>query len=118
MLLDELGRALAYPKVKERITAAEANELLEVLTRGGIIVEDSEEPPTITSPDPDDNYLIALASSSRSLLVSGDNDLLGLSGQLPVHTPVEFLALLEKPISTPDLVPGRAQSGAVRSHGS
>jgi putative PIN family toxin of toxin-antitoxin system len=95
MLLDDLGRALDYPKLKSRITAAEAIELREVLMRGGNTVDDSDEAPTIASPDPDDNYLIALASTSRSLLVSGDKDLLGLSEQLPVYTPAEFLALLD-----------------------
>jgi predicted nucleic acid-binding protein len=49
----------------------------------------------VQSPDPDDDYLIALASTSRAILVSGDKDLLGLSDQIPVYNPGEFLALIE-----------------------
>jgi predicted nucleic acid-binding protein len=47
-----------------------------------------ELPPTsrAKSPDPDDDYLIALARSSHSVLVSVDGDLLGLSDQIPVYS--------------------------------
>lgn len=100
LLLDELERALGYPKLKDRITTAEASELLQLLVRGAVVSEDPDEPPEISSPDPDDNYLIALASSSRSLLVSGDGDLLQLSGRIPVYSPADFLALVEE-IETP-----------------
>lgn len=96
LLLDELGRALDYPKLKDRITPAEATELLELLIRDAIAANDPAEPPAISSPDPQDNCLIALASSSRSLLVSGDKDLLVLSERIPVYSPVEFLALLDE----------------------
>jgi predicted nucleic acid-binding protein len=51
--------------------------------------------PEVRSPDPDDDNLIALASISRSVLVSGDSDLLGLSEQIPVYSPAEFLVLIE-----------------------
>lgn len=96
LLLDELVTALDYPKLKDRITPAEATELVELLIRGAIAADDPDEPPTISSPDPEDNYLIALASSSRSLLVSGDKDLLVLSEQIPVFSPAEFLALINE----------------------
>jgi len=39
---------------------------------------------------------MALAGLSRSLLVSGDSDLLQLSGRIPVYSPADFLALLEE----------------------
>ncbi len=96
MLLDELVRALDYPKLEDRITPTEAMELLELLIRGAIAANDSAEPPAISSPDPADNYLIALASSSRSLLVSGDKDLLVLSEQIPVYSPAQFVALIDE----------------------
>ncbi len=95
LLLDELARALDYPKLKDRITPAEATELLELLVRGAITANDPTEPPPISSPDPEDDYLIALASSSRSRLVSGDKDFLVLSEQIPVYSPAEFLALID-----------------------
>ncbi len=57
-------------------------------------VTDPEVPPEVRSPDPNDDYLIALASVSPSVLVSGDTDLLGLSDQIPVYSPAEFLAMI------------------------
>ena len=93
MLLDELERALGYSKLREPTN--EIKELLELLSRGGIAAEDPQLSPEVRSPDPDDDYLIALASISRSVLVSGDRDLLGLSDQIPVYSPAEFLALIE-----------------------
>lgn len=102
MLLDELERALSYVKLRDRVSADERQELLDTLARGGTIVQDPNRVPEVRSPDPDDDYLIALAGVSRSVLVSGDSDLLGLSGQIPVRSPSEFLALIEptNPTST------------------
>lgn len=73
----------------------ERKELLELLSRGGKTVEDPQLSPEIQSPDPDDDYLIALASVSRAVLVAGDRDLLGLADQIPVYNPAQFLALIE-----------------------
>ena len=94
-LLDELERALGYSKLRDRVANDETKELLEVLARAGVVVRDPDLPPEVRSPDPDDDYLIALASVSRSVLVSGDADLLGLSDQIPVYSPSEFLAMIE-----------------------
>lgn len=66
------------------MTTNETQKLLEVLPRAGVTVRDPDVPPEVRSPDPDDGYLVALASVSRSVLVSGDGDLLGLSDQIPV----------------------------------
>lgn len=98
-LLDELERALGYPKLQDRVPAGEAHELLEILARSGVNFQDPEKAPDVRSPDPDDDYLIALAAESRSVLVSGDKDLLGLSGQIPVRAPIEFLAMIQHPHS-------------------
>lgn len=95
LLPDELERALGYSKLRDRVTTDETKELLEVLARAGVVVRDPDLPPEVRSPDPDDDYLIALASVSRSVLVSGDVDLLGLSDQIPVYSPTEFLAMIE-----------------------
>lgn len=94
LLLDELARALNYPKLKKQIDANEADELLDLLKRGALLVDDPKTPPTVSSSDPDDNFLIALAELSRSVLVSGDRDLLELSKQIPVYSPRTFLSLL------------------------
>ena len=97
MLLDELERALGYAKLRDRVSVDERRELLETLARGATTVQDPEPAPQVRSPDPDDDYLIALASLSHSVLVSGDSDLLGLSGRIPVRSPTEFLAMIEIP---------------------
>lgn len=96
LLLDELARALNYPKLSKHISSDEADELIRLLGRGAIMFDDPTVPPKISSPDPDDDYLIALAERSRSVIVSGDRDLLELSGQIPVYSPTQFLALVEE----------------------
>ena len=95
LLLDELDRALGYSKLRDRVPTNEARDLLELLSRAGLATDDPQTSPDIQSPDPDDDYLIALASVARAVLVSGDKDLLGLSGQIPVYSPGEFVALIE-----------------------
>ncbi len=84
LLLGELARTLTYPKLRKHIDTHEADELLDLLKRGALMVEDPETQPAISSSDPKDDYLIALAGKSRSVLVSGDGDLLELSEQIPV----------------------------------
>jgi putative PIN family toxin of toxin-antitoxin system len=95
LLLDELAKALTYSKLRKHIESDEADELIDLLKRGGLSVQDPTTPPTVSSSDPDDNYLIALAESARSVLVSGDRDLLMLSEQIPVYSPGEFLEWLQ-----------------------
>ncbi len=95
LLLGELDRALAYPKLRKRIDAQEAVELLELLRREAELFDDPDAAPAVLSPDPGDNYLIALAAAARAVIVSGDGHLLGLAEQLPVYSPADFLALLD-----------------------
>ncbi len=94
-LLVELERAFSYPKLASRVTPEEARELLELLARGGPTADDPNESPDVRSADPYDDYLIALAAGTQSVLVSGDSDLLNLSGRIPVRSPAEFLAMIE-----------------------
>ena len=94
-MLGELAKTLTYPKLRKHIDTDEADELLELLRRGGLLVEDPETQPRISSSDPNDDYLIAMARKSPSVLVSGDGDLLELSEQIPVYSPREFLDLLQ-----------------------
>ena len=90
----ELERSLADPKPKKHIDAYEARAILSMLELGYVMVPNPEQPPTVKSVDPDDDYLIALAELTRSVLVSGDRDLLPLANQIPVYTPKDFLDLL------------------------
>lgn len=68
-------------------TAVDAEELVELIAGSGTIVQDPDEAPDVGSPDPDDDYLIALAAKSRSVLVSGDSDLQDLSDHIPSAPP-------------------------------
>lgn len=94
LLLEELKRALAYPKISERIGRSESAELLDWLRREASIVADPDRTPSFRSEDPGDDYLLALAESERAALVSGDGHLLALSDELPVLTPREFLEIV------------------------
>lgn len=96
LLLNELERALGYPKLATRIEPAEVQELLELIRRAGVMIDDPADPPDICSPDPGDDYLIALAAAAQAVIVSGDRHLLGLAEQLPVYAPADFLTLLQK----------------------
>jgi predicted nucleic acid-binding protein len=58
------------------------------------VVGDPDTDPPVHSRDPDDDYLIALASAHRAALVSGDKDLLALEREIPVFSPRAFLDLL------------------------
>ena len=49
---------------------------------------------SVRSRDQGDDYLIALASSERALLVSGDEHLLELAEDIPVLSSAGFLARL------------------------
>lgn len=94
LLLDELERALSYPKLLERIRSDEAETLVAWLGREATILGDPQEPPGSRSADPGDYYLRALAERERAVLVSGDRHLLALSNELPMLTPREFLTIV------------------------
>lgn len=94
-LLGELERALAYPKLRTRIEAAEAQEIIEVLRRSATMIDDPIEVPDVQSADAGDDYLVALAAVAHAAIVSGDHHLLDLADRIPVYAPAEFLALLE-----------------------
>jgi putative PIN family toxin of toxin-antitoxin system len=94
ILLEELERALAYPKLAERIRPQEAAGMIDWLRREAILVDDPAEPPTSRSEDPGDDYLLALAETERAALVSGDRHLLALTEELPVLTVREFLVMI------------------------
>ena len=93
-LLGELEKAFAYPKLSKHIHHDEAAAFLDLLSRSAELVDDPELLPSVSSPDPDDTYLIALAETSRAVLVSGDQDLLSLSTLIPVFSPRAFLSQL------------------------
>ena len=98
LLIAELVRALAYPKLRKRIPAEQATAFTDWLRHHGTVADDPADPPPVRSPDPDpdDDYLLALAIDQRAFLVTGDQHLLGLREGLPILTPAEFVAKLDQ----------------------
>ena len=93
-LLDELERALGYPKLRRHIDEAAAAEIVRWLADGATVAADPATDPPVHSRDPDDDYLIALAAAHHAALVSGDRHLLALEGEIPVFSPRAFVGLL------------------------
>jgi putative PIN family toxin of toxin-antitoxin system len=96
LLLAELDRALAYPKLRRRIGKADAQAVVGWLGTTAMLATDPEAGAPVNSPDPDDDYLIALAAAQAAALVSGDGHLLGLAGRIPVFSPAEFIESLQE----------------------
>lgn len=94
LLLAELERAFSYPKLARRVDGDDAAELIAGLRSAARLAPDPRAP-SRRSPDPGDDYLLALAESERAVLVSGDQHLLGLEGPLPIYSPRAFLQVLE-----------------------
>jgi uncharacterized protein len=91
LLIAELSRALAYPKIRTRIPAEQAASFVSWVRYHATLAADPTRPAPLTSPDPDDNYLLALAIDRRAFLITGDQHLLGVAGDLPILTPAQFL---------------------------
>jgi uncharacterized protein len=94
-LIAELGRALAYSKLREYISPEEGADFIVLLRATASILAEAERHDH-ASRDPGDDYLLALANSSASILVSGDRDLLVLAPDLPIQEPGAFLEQLER----------------------
>ena len=88
-------RVTRYPRIRDRLPAALAGRLVNDLR--AIATTLNALPTADASPDPDDNYLLALASAgSADFLVTGDKrDLLGLGvyGGAKIVTVRDFLIL-------------------------
>ncbi len=92
LLLAELERVLRRPKFKKSIPLVQVDALLSALSEEGVWTADPEAQPGAT-PDPGDDYLVALARAGNAeCIVSGDTHLTQLSDpRPPVLTPREFL---------------------------
>lgn len=69
--LDELMRVTRYPKIRARLKPAQAGRLINDLREIAVVME--RLPSVDVSPDPYDNYLLAIASGGEAdYLVTGD----------------------------------------------
>ncbi len=96
-LLYELEAVLLRDKFRRKLTVGDVLEYVLWIREGATLVEAGSITPV--GPDPDDDYLVNLASESQAdYLVSGDPDLQDLvMGDLPpVLTPRQFLEALER----------------------
>ena len=93
-LLAELGRALAYPKLRRLIPTSDAEAFVAWLSRSALLAGDPDGPAPIRCVDPGDDYLISLAADQHAVLVSSDGHLLALSGEFPIQTPAAYLSLV------------------------
>lgn len=94
--LAELAGVLARPKIARHVSADTARDFVAWLERVAVTVPDPCDVAAL-SPDPDDDYLIALAHSGRArVIVSGDAHLLQIEDATPpVIPPAEFALLVE-----------------------
>jgi putative PIN family toxin of toxin-antitoxin system len=97
MLLGELTRTLAYPRIRKRIPQEKAAAFIDWIRDHGRLADDPVGAPPVGSRDPDDDYLLALAIDQRAYLITGDQDLLVLNAHLPILTPARFAAQLRDP---------------------
>lgn len=91
LLLAEVRRALAYPKLERLVPSADADAYVAWLGRLATVVADPAGEPPLRSADPADDDLIALAAAERAVIVSGDAHLTVLADRIPVRRPAEFL---------------------------
>lgn len=92
LLLAELEHVLRRRKFSTSISSVQVDALLNSLSEDGIAVADPQARPGAT-PDPGDDYLVALAQAGDAdCVVSGDAHLTQLvDPRPPVQTPREFL---------------------------
>lgn len=95
-LLTELDGVLARPKIARRIPEADARAYIAWLRRVAVVEADPGDIPAV-SPDPDDDFILALAhESGAQVVVSGDEHLLGLTDAgIRILSPAVFADLVE-----------------------
>jgi uncharacterized protein len=92
MLFEELEDVLARPAFRDALGQEAVDRFLAGLLAVAEWAPDPEGAPVVSTRDPDDDYLLALARSAQvNVLVSGDRDLTDLAGtQPPIETPAQF----------------------------
>jgi len=98
-LIDELTETVrAKPRLSKRITEERLNRFVSLLMQTAELIDEIEEPIPSVTRDPDDDYVLAYALvGAADYLITGDNDLLSLQGQiagLEIVTPTQFVEIL------------------------
>jgi putative PIN family toxin of toxin-antitoxin system len=97
-LLNELARALRYPKVSRRLpdAIARAAELTSHVEATGHVVEPTRPLDVIESDPADNRVLEAAVEGEADCVVTGDNDLLKLGEfeGISIITPARFVAIV------------------------
>ena len=96
-LLGELKRVLLRPKFRGYTTPEETVEYVNLLRRMATLEPEPPVPSESFTPDPKDDYLVALArSSGANFLISGDPHLTGIiDPRPPVLSPRAFLEMVK-----------------------
>jgi putative PIN family toxin of toxin-antitoxin system len=89
-MLAELEDVLLRDKFRRYVDVEEVEAFLEGVRHEATVVPDPSEPHPFNSLDPKDDYLIALAYTQKAVLVSGDSDLLELTGGAPICAPADL----------------------------
>ncbi len=94
-LLAEVDDVLGRTRIRSRISPVVAERFLATLRRVAVVVDDPDSG-VVRTRDPNDDYLVALASEhSVDFIVTGDKDLLEWPDQRPpVITPSAFDSLM------------------------
>ncbi|MBI3571623.1 MAG: putative toxin-antitoxin system toxin component, PIN family [Gammaproteobacteria bacterium] len=91
-LLEEIARALAYPKISARLKWDEATiARFILLLKFKSVIADIHDVKVETPRDKDDEHVLStLIAGKAECLVTGDADLLSLNAKYPIITPAEF----------------------------
>jgi uncharacterized protein len=92
LLLEELEVVLLREKFRRYASVEEVADYLAFIRQHGTLVSDPEQPAPLSCPDPDDEYLLALAYAQKAVLVTGDSHLLEIASGAPICAPSDFNA--------------------------
>jgi putative PIN family toxin of toxin-antitoxin system len=91
-MIEEIGAALRYPKVRKRISLSddELDRYVQALRFMADVVEPAGVAATVPGDRDDDVILATLVVAKADWLVTGDAALLDLADRYPIVTPAEF----------------------------
>jgi putative PIN family toxin of toxin-antitoxin system len=93
-MLEEIGAALHYPKVRKRIALPdeELDRYVQALRFMADVVDPASATVSVPGDRDDDVILATLVVAKADWLVTGDTALLALADNYPIPTPTEFAA--------------------------